>query len=237
MHMRRAPRYVEVRSLQDTLLLIATGAVAGVAAGAWLGRRYGSLGALVDDVKLRLSDAREFWSADDELETGDETDEELAAYREAHGLPDEEEYEEEYEEEGDDEHDDEHDDDLHVVEATAAESTDALPAPREARAADLPSNRPDERTIEAQVLDRFEEDELLRQRAVDIAAVGDGVIELSGWVHSGEEAARAAALARAVQGVSMVLNRIVIRGPGVIDDAGMAHDVAPRTREGPESRP
>jgi hypothetical protein len=221
MHMRRSPRYVEVRPMQDTLFLLATGALAGAAAGAWLGRRYGSLGAFVDDMKVRLRDAREFWSADDELEASDEGDEALEAYREGNDLADEED-----EEEG------------HFVEEASVDPADTLPAPHEAHAADLPSNRPDERTLEARVLDRFEEDAVLRQRALDIAAVGGGVIELSGWVHSGDEAARAAALARAVQGVSMVLNRITIRGPGVLEDAELTRDATPTERPGPspESR-
>lgn len=211
--------------MQDTLFLLATGALAGAAAGAWLGRRYGSLGAFVDDMKVRLRDAKEFWSAEDELEASDEDDDALEAYREGHGLPDEE----------DDEQDDE---EGHYVEATDVGPADTLPAPHEAHAADLPSNRPDERTLEARVLDRFEDDEVLQQRAVDIAAVGDGVIELSGWVHSGDEAARAAALARAVQGVTMVLNRITIRGPGTLEDGALSREATPTERPGPapESR-
>jgi hypothetical protein len=214
MQMRRSPRYVEVRPMQDTLFLLATGALAGVAAGAWLGRRYGSLGAFVDDMRFRLRDAREFWSAEDEME-GRDDEEELEAYRGAHDLPDE-------------------DDEGHFVESAAVDPGDTLPEPQEAHADDLPSNRPDERTLEARVLDRFEEDELLRQRAVDIAAVGEGVVELSGWVHSGDEAARAAALARAVQGVSMVLNRIVIRGPGAPGGPELTRDVP---MPGHEARP
>ena len=74
-------------------------------------------------------------------------------------------------------------------------------------------------------------DEVLGRRAIDIAAVGEGVIELTGWVRSGEEAARAAALARAVPGVEMVLNRITVRGPEELADEADAG--SPDARSGP----
>ena len=75
----RRPRYVEVRSLNDTLMLLVTGALAGAAAGAYLGRRYDSVGALVGDVRDRLLDAWDSWQMDDVLEPDeDELQEESA---------------------------------------------------------------------------------------------------------------------------------------------------------------
>lgn len=220
----RRPRYVEVRSLNDTLMLLLTGAIAGTAAGVYLGRRYGSVGALVDGVRNRLVDAWDSWNEDEELEAGDEYEDELLEDGEEHALPDEGAYDElepegvvgapfdeeidEPDDELDEELDDELDDELEPIAAA-----DELPPRREADVADLPSAEPARRSLEARVLAGFRTDEVLGRRAIDIAAVGDGVIELTGWVRSGEEAARAAALARAVTGVEMVLNRMTVRGP------------------------
>lgn len=65
-------------------------------------------------------------------------------------------------------------------------------------------------TLEEQVLDAFEEDDVLSERAIDIGAVGQGVIELGGTVRSAEEAGRAVGLARGVEGVASVVNRLAI---------------------------
>lgn len=207
----RRPRYVEVRSLNDTLMLLLTGAIAGTAAGVYLGRRYGSMAALVDGVRNRLADAWDSWNDDEELEADDEYEDELLEEGEEHALPDDEAFDE-LEPEGVvgapfDEEMDEPDDELDAIDAA-----DELPPRREADVADLPSAEPARRSLEARVLAGFRTDEVLGRRAIDIAAVGDGVIELTGWVRSGEEAARAAALARAVTGVEMVLNRMTVRG-------------------------
>lgn len=199
--MRRHPRrYVEVRSLSDTLSLIVTGALAGAAAGVYLARRYDTMDALIDDVRARLAAAREFWSGED-LD-----DDELAG-----DLPDEIE------------------EPPAPAETTAVMDEDAMTL-SEAEAAPEPErvladNRPAAvRALEASVLATFEEDDVLSRRAVDIAAVGSGVIELTGWVHSSDEAARAAALARGVPGVDLVLNRLSVRSPG---------DMPAESQEGP----
>lgn len=224
----RRPRYVEVRSLNDTLMLLVTGAIAGTAAGVYLGRRYGNVGALVDDVRHRLRDAWDSWNDADELEVEGEFEgafeDELLEEEADHALPDDEAFDElESEAVASDEFDDPDDflnepfDELEPVAAA-----DELPARREADVADIPSTQPVRSSLEARVLDGFEADEVLGRRAIDIAAVGEGVVELSGWVRSGEEAARAAALARAVAGVEMVLNRITVRGPEEIADEAEA---------------
>jgi hypothetical protein len=64
--------------------------------------------------------------------------------------------------------------------------------------------------MEEQVLDTFERDPVLRERAIDITAVGDGVIELSGWVNTESESRRAEAAARQVDGVDAVVNRLSV---------------------------
>jgi hypothetical protein len=69
----------------------------------------------------------------------------------------------------------------------------------------------------------------LRSRAIEIAVVGDGVVELTGSVHAIEEISRAAAVVRKVPGVGMVLNRIEVRSPGHVDTASV-----PREPAGPD---
>lgn len=62
--------------------------------------------------------------------------------------------------------------------------------------------------LEEQVLDAFENDPVLSERAIDIASVGTGVIELSGWVRDEAESRRAEAVTRRVTGVEAVVNRL-----------------------------
>jgi hypothetical protein len=80
------------------------------------------------------------------------------------------------------------------------------------------------RRLEERVLDALHDEPVLSSRSIEIAVVGDGVVELTGTVHSIEEISRAAALVRAIPGVSMVLNRIEVRMGGSIDTASVARD-------------
>jgi len=64
--------------------------------------------------------------------------------------------------------------------------------------------------IEERVLEAFNNDPILAERAIDIGAVGDGVIELAGWVDSDDEAEHAMTIARGVPGVDTVVNRLLI---------------------------
>lgn len=77
--------------------------------------------------------------------------------------------------------------------------------------------------LEDAVLDAFLLDELLSERAIDVGAISQGIIELSGSVHAAEEAERAVALARRVEGVETVVNRMDVedalrRGRGAGND-------------------
>src|SRR5689334_14445802 len=60
-----------VRTIREeerpTLLLMAAGAVAGAAAGLYLGRRYRTMDAFLDDVRDRFSALREIWYEDDQI--------------------------------------------------------------------------------------------------------------------------------------------------------------------------
>ena len=65
--------------------------------------------------------------------------------------------------------------------------------------------------LEARVLEAFRNDPILAARAIDISAVDDGLIELSGRVRSDDEVTHAATIARGVPGVQDVENRLYIR--------------------------
>lgn len=64
--------------------------------------------------------------------------------------------------------------------------------------------------LEERVLEAFRNDPILSERAVDIGSVGEGIIELSGWVHNEQEAQHAVTIARGTPGVETVVNRITI---------------------------
>jgi hypothetical protein len=64
--------------------------------------------------------------------------------------------------------------------------------------------------LEERVLEAFNNDPILAERAIDIGTVGSGVIELAGWVDTDDEAEHAMTLARGVPGVDTVVNRLMI---------------------------
>ena len=64
--------------------------------------------------------------------------------------------------------------------------------------------------LEERVLEAYRNDPILAERAVDIGSIGDGIIELAGWVDTESEAEHAVTLARGVPGVDTVLNRLAI---------------------------
>jgi hypothetical protein len=64
--------------------------------------------------------------------------------------------------------------------------------------------------LEERVLEAYRNDPILCERAVDIGSIGEGIIELAGWVDTEEEAEHAVTLARGVPGVDTVVNRLAI---------------------------
>lgn len=152
----------------NTILLLALGAVTGLALGVVLADRTGG----IDGMTARLRRPRRAPRDD-----ADDVD----ALPLAAGA--------------DDDHED-HDD--HDVDQPTAGFSAALP--------------PDEDELESRVLEAFRNDPTLAVRAIDIGAIGDGIIELTGWVHSPEEVARALTLARGVPDVTHVMDRLTIRG-------------------------
>lgn len=65
--------------------------------------------------------------------------------------------------------------------------------------------------LEERVLEAFRNDPTLSERAVDIGAIGRGIIELTGWVHAEDESHHAVVLTRGVPGVETVVNRLTVR--------------------------
>ncbi|MEP6495940.1 MAG: BON domain-containing protein [bacterium] len=65
-------------------------------------------------------------------------------------------------------------------------------------------------TLEERVLEAFRNDPILAERAVDIGSIGEGVIELAGWVENEDESHHAVTIARGVPDVDTVVNRIAI---------------------------
>jgi hypothetical protein len=65
--------------------------------------------------------------------------------------------------------------------------------------------------LEDRVLEVFLNDPVLRERAVDISAVGPGTIALAGWVRASDEIDHAATLAGGVPGVQQVVEHLVVR--------------------------
>jgi len=64
--------------------------------------------------------------------------------------------------------------------------------------------------LEERVLEAFNNDPILAERAIDIGSIGRGVIELAGWVESDDEAEHAITVARGVPEVATVVNRLMI---------------------------
>jgi hypothetical protein len=85
-------------------------------------------------------------------------------------------------------------------------------------------------TLEDRVLEAFRNDPILSERAVDIGSIGDGTIELAGWVENEDEAKHAVTIARGVPDVDTVVNRIAIG-----DEERRFEEAARRVREGDPS--
>ena len=87
----------------------------------------------------------------------------------------------------------------------------------------------DDEALEERVLEAFRNDPVLAERAVDIGAIGDGIIELTGWVHAPDEATHAVTITRGVPGVETVVNRLDVRLAGSEDPTEIDDDPsAPR---------
>jgi len=68
--------------------------------------------------------------------------------------------------------------------------------------------------LEDEVIDAFLRDPVLSERGIDVGCVRAGMIELSGSVRSVEEGERAVRVARTVEGVETVVNRMDVDSDG-----------------------
>ncbi len=84
---------------------------------------------------------------------------------------------------------------------------------RSARQRSASHTSPDVLTLEARVLEAFHNDPVLRERAIDIGAIAEGVIELTGWVHADSEVAHAVTIAGGVPDVQHVIDQLSVRQP------------------------
>jgi len=116
-----------------------------------------------------------------------------------------------------------------TVGATAAAHGAGAPL---AEIAAIPSGPsvPTHEELESRVLEAFRNDLVLEARAIDIGAVGSGTIELTGWVESTGEIAHALTLARGVPGVSSVVDHLAVRGPGAMQSHRTAQYETPHRR-------
>ncbi len=84
--------------------------------------------------------------------------------------------------------------------------------------------------LEERVLEAFRNDPILSERAIDIGAIDEGIVELTGWVNAEDESQSAVVVARGVPGVDTVVNRLAVR-----EDEDLIEELAERYEEGDPS--
>ncbi len=87
--------------------------------------------------------------------------------------------------------------------------------------------------LEERVLEAFRNDPILSERAIDIGALDEGIVELTGWVNAADEAEQAVVVTRGVPGVDTVVNRLAIRSEeDMFDDAAEEYEDGDPTLSG-----
>lgn len=84
--------------------------------------------------------------------------------------------------------------------------------------------------LEERVLEAYRNDPILSERAIDIGAIQEGIIEITGWVNAEDEAKQAVDVARGVPGVDTVVNRLAVRA-----DEDLFDELAERYESGDAS--
>ncbi|MEO5903089.1 MAG: BON domain-containing protein [Gemmatimonadaceae bacterium] len=84
--------------------------------------------------------------------------------------------------------------------------------------------------LEERVLEAFRNDPILSERAIDIGAIDEGIVELTGWVNAEDESQNAVVVARGVPGVDTVVNRLAVR-----EDEDLFEELADRYEGGDPS--
>lgn len=184
---RRRPR-------SSSFLLVALGALTGLAVGAVIADRVGGLDALMSRGKARLKKSKQGELDHDEMA--------MAA------AEDSEHHDQDYADEGRHQFEfaDDDDDDSPYADEEGQKMAAVMEREREGGEAG-----PDETELEERVLEAFHNDPVLAERAIDIGAIGTGVIELTGWVQASWEIAHAVTLARGVPDVTTVVDRLAVR--------------------------
>lgn len=196
---------------------------------------------VVDEADVEDEEEEEEEEEEDDEEEDDELVDEDDDETSAGGVDD---LDAEFEDEADDE---EEDDLVYDVDARGARSpagaeptTTDREVDRSAHVDAETRDRREARALALRVLAALRGDDRIGRRPVEIAVVGDGVVELTGSVRSHDEAARAAAAAREVEGVQMVLNRLDVRTGGHVETASVPRasrtdDVRPGEPGAPEA--
>ncbi len=197
------------RPQSSSFLLVALGAITGLAVGAVIADRVGGLDGLLkktskrrlkgpsgelDHDELGIAAAADHADVDHDYAEDEDGD--------AYAAADHDEFDDE------DEDDDEDD--------TTDLATDSVAVDGR--------HVPDETELEERVLEAFHNDPILAERAIDIGAIGTGVIELTGWVQASWEIGHALTLARGVPDVTTVVDRLAVRdGEKRRDHSGRAY--------------
>ncbi len=84
--------------------------------------------------------------------------------------------------------------------------------------------------LEERVLEAFRNDPVLSERAIDIGAIDEGIVELTGWVNAEDESQQAVVVARGVIGVETVVNRLAVHA-----DEDLQDELADRYEDGDPS--
>jgi len=212
------------RPRTSSFLLVALGALTGLALGAVVADRVGGMDGLLTRMSNRrrkihsgeldhdeMGEATAADHADVDHDYADDTEDAHHAtsgrgpYAEDDGFDDDDQYDD-----GDEAYDDNDDEESSASAVAGSDSGE--------RAV------PDETELEERVLEAFHNDPILAERAIDIGAIGTGVIELTGWVQASWEIGHAVTLARGVPDVTTVVDRLAVRdGEKHRDHSGRAY--------------
>jgi|GEM_PF-301427 hypothetical protein len=221
------------------IALLAAGVFAGLAAGAYVAHRLGGMSGISARVRKRWPTRAEREAADagdddEREEAGDgphATHDVAHAYAADHAATydsdDDPGYDAEFDEDEDASEDDDDaefgddddvdDDDLAAADSDAGEDDDGEADDGEDEFA---SADPE---LEDRVLEAFVNDPVLTECPVDIGAIRQGTIELTGSVQTQEEYEHATTLARGVPGVETVVNRLDVLEDETVEDDAAAH--------------
>ncbi|MFI5248556.1 MAG: BON domain-containing protein [Gemmatimonadales bacterium] len=224
------------------IALLAAGVVAGLAAGAYVAHRLGGMSGISARVRKRWPSRGER----DAAETGDDRERERErtgdgpytthdvadAYAADHAATFDSDYDTDTDTDAEfDEDEDaaEDDDDAEFGAGDDEDDEDLADADTDSDSdADGDGDGEDEFAsadpeLEDRVLEAFVNDPVLAECPVDIGAIHQGTIELTGAVQTREEYEHATTLARGVPGVETVVNRLDVLEDETVEDDAAAH--------------